>query len=112
MAFYWREAEPDGIWKVPLAMTVDLDSVHRCMKGTEVKHQNKCTALAGRIGKNAHCSIYENRPSPCRTFGASYEKGVHNARCDEARKGHGLAPLKRSDYEGVELENAVTEELG
>jgi len=98
VAFYWREAEPDGIWKVPVQHTVDLDSVYRCMKGTEVKHQNKCVALKGRIGKDAHCSMYQNRPTPCRNFAASYEDGTHNPRCDEARKHHGLKPLGREDY--------------
>ncbi|WP_413288278.1 YkgJ family cysteine cluster protein [Bdellovibrio sp. HCB337] len=98
VAFYWREAEPDGIWKVPVKLTVDLDSTYRCMKGTEVKHQNKCVALTGRIGKDAHCSIYQNRPTPCRNFMASYEDGTHNPRCDEARNRHGLRPLCKSDY--------------
>jgi len=101
VAFYWREAEADGIWKVPVQLTVDLDSTYRCMKGTEVKHQNKCIALSGRIGKDGHCTIYENRPTPCRNFTASYENGRHNPRCDEARKGHGLRPLQREDYEDV-----------
>ncbi len=77
---------------------LSLDPTYRCMKGTEVKHQNKCAALGGRIGKNAHCTIYENRPTPCRNFRASYEDGSHNPRCDEARKAHGLAPLRRDDY--------------
>jgi len=103
VAFYWREAEPDGLWKVPLERTVDLDSMQRCMKGTEVKHHPKCVSLTGRIGKNAHCSTYENRPSPCRNFIASYEDGTHNPRCDEARKAHGLRPLRREDY-GQDLE--------
>jgi len=103
VAFYWREAEPDGLWKVPLERTVDLDSMQRCMKGTEVKHHPKCVSLTGRIGKNAHCSTYENRPSPCHNFIASYEDGTHNPRCDEARKAHGLRPLRREDY-GQDLE--------
>lgn len=98
VAFYWREAEAGGPWQVPLKFAVDLDSTHRCMKGTEVKHQSKCIALAGRIGKDAHCRIYNQRPTPCRNFEASYENGRHNARCDEARWGHGLRPLRREDF--------------
>ena len=98
VAFYWREAEVDGIWKVPIKLTVDLDSTYRCMKGTEVKHQNKCIALTGRIGRDAHCTIYQNRPTPCRNFMASYEDGKHHPRCDEARKSHGLRPLRREDF--------------
>lgn len=82
-------------------MAVDLDSTYRCMKGTEVKHQIKCSGLTGRIGHNAHCTIYHNRPTPCRNFMASYENGKHNPRCDEARAAHGLKPLRRSDYPEV-----------
>jgi Fe-S-cluster containining protein len=99
VAFYWREAEPDGLWKVPVTKTVDLDSNLRCMKGTEVKHHPKCVSLSGRIGKNAHCSMYENRPTPCRSFTASFEDGIRNERCDEARAAHGLRPLKRGDHD-------------
>jgi hypothetical protein len=98
VAFYWREAEPDGIWKVPIERTVDLDSMKRAMKGTEVKHHPKCVSLKGRIGKDAHCGTYENRPTPCRGFMASYEDGTHNPRCDEAREAHGLRPLRREDF--------------
>ena len=101
VAFYWREAEPGGPWKVPLEKSLDLDSVLRCMKGTEVKHNPKCTSLTGRIGKNAQCDMYVNRPTPCRNFAASYENGVANPRCDEARASHGLLPLKRGDF-GIE----------
>ncbi|MBC7370175.1 MAG: YkgJ family cysteine cluster protein [Bdellovibrionaceae bacterium] len=98
VAFYWRETEPDGLWKVPIAKVVDLDSVHRCMQGTEVKHNPKCVSLTGRIGKNAQCGIYENRPTPCRNFTASFENGTSSPRCDEARAAHGLRPLKRGDF--------------
>ncbi|MGE4134033.1 MAG: YkgJ family cysteine cluster protein, partial [Bdellovibrionales bacterium] len=76
----------------------DLDSRHRCMRGTEKKHRPKCIALVGRIGQNAKCGFYENRPTPCRRFEASYENGVRNPRCDEARLAHGLAPLRRQDW--------------
>ena len=83
---------------MPKERTTDLDSTYRCMKGTENKHQPKCNALQGRIGKRVGCEIYENRPTPCRNFQASYENGKHNPRCDEARAAHGLRPLRREDH--------------
>ncbi|MGE4133991.1 MAG: YkgJ family cysteine cluster protein, partial [Bdellovibrionales bacterium] len=71
--FYWSE-------EVPSALSVDLDSRHRCMRGTEKKHRPKCIALVGRIGQNAKCGVYENRPTPCRRVEASYENGVRKPR--------------------------------
>lgn len=79
---------------VPLEMTEEQDEFHRNMKGTNEKYGRKCIALDGRIGKFVACTIYENRPTPCREFTASYEDGKHYPRCDEARAAHGLPPLK------------------
>ncbi|MCB0347488.1 MAG: YkgJ family cysteine cluster protein [Bdellovibrionales bacterium] len=99
VAFYWREAEAkDAENSVPQGYFEDLDGMSRCMKGTNDKHHPKCIALKGTIGKDGHCSIYENRPSPCRRFEASYENGTQNIRCDEAREKHGLKPLKLIDW--------------
>ncbi len=99
VGFYWREAESlDHDHAVPPGLWEDLTSVKRCMKGTASKHQPRCVALVGRIGEQVNCSIYSHRPSPCREFEASYEFGVQNERCDQARAKHGLAPLHRSDW--------------
>ena len=98
VSFYWREAEfLDQQNAVPLALVEDLDSRFRAMKGTNKKHHPSCVALKGRIGKAAKCTIYENRPSPCRDFAASYEYGIANPRCDDARRAHGLPPLTPGD---------------
>ena len=97
--FYWREAEKkDHKNPVPIELVEETDPFLRTMKGTNEKHSRQCVALRGRIGKNAHCSIYSNRPSPCRAFEASYEAGRHNPRCDEARAHHGLKALRREDW--------------
>jgi Fe-S-cluster containining protein len=99
VAFYWREAEgraSEGA--TPLELTEDLDSLLRCMKGTNQKRGGHCIALEGRVGRRVACGIYPNRPSPCRAFPASYENGKQNKRCDEARAAHGLKPLKLSDW--------------
>lgn len=99
VAFYWREAEPaEHSDAVPLDLWEELTDRHRCMKGTSTKHNPKCVALKGKIGQHVECSIYSNRPSPCRDFEASYESGDKNERCDRAREKHGLRPLVRSDF--------------
>ncbi len=73
-----------------------------CLIGTNTNQKPKCVALGGRIGDRVHCLIYENRPSPCREFEASFSNGRHNPRCDEARKRYGLKPLRPKDYEPPE----------
>lgn len=102
VSFHWREAEANlddvSDKSVPVDYTEDLDLERRCMKGTNAKHNPTCIALMGEVGKTAHCIIYENRPSPCRRFSASYEKGYQNIRCDEARAKHGLRPLTKKDF--------------
>jgi uncharacterized protein len=99
VAFYWREAEvQDTERAVPIGLFEELSSTQRCMKGTNKKHHPKCVALDGRIGEQACCSIYPNRPTPCRNFKASYEDGKPNGRCDDARTNHGLKPLRREDW--------------
>lgn len=99
VAFYWREAEPsEHESAVPKNLWEDITERHRCMKGTNNKHHPKCVALSGQIGEAAKCSIYNNRPSPCRDFEASFESGEKNERCDYARAKHGLRPLTRNDY--------------
>ncbi len=102
VAFHWREAEVDTdvlvSRTVPLEFTEDLDLDQRCMKGTNDKHKPKCISLMGRVGQSAHCVIYQNRPSPCRNFTASFENGYQNIRCDEARSKHGLRPLTKKDF--------------
>jgi len=62
------------------------------MSGTNQK-QSRCTALQGTPGESASCSIYANRPSPCREFAMSGEDGKVNEACDRARARYGLAPL-------------------
>lgn len=98
--FYWREANAqDSKHPVPQHLFEELTDQHRCMKGTADKHRPKCEALAGRIGQDAKCSIYELRPTPCRAFKASYEDGVRHSRCDEARAWHGLRALTKADWD-------------
>ena len=68
------------------------------MKGTDLPSKPRCVALDGELGKQVSCTVYENRPSPCREFMASFENGVRNERCDQARASYGMRPLEKSDY--------------
>ena len=97
--FYWREANPgESEHVVPPGFFEELTDRHRCMAGTASKHRPQCRGLKGKIGADAQCSIYAHRPTPCRTFEASYAAGVHRERCDQARAAHGLKPLRREDW--------------
>ncbi|MDK7055560.1 YkgJ family cysteine cluster protein, partial [Escherichia coli] len=64
VSFYWAEADDAG-GLVPSALTEPLTPFLRCMSGTN-QRQSRCAALSGDIGDAVHCTIYENRPSPCR----------------------------------------------
>lgn len=65
------------------------------MAGTR-DQPRRCLALKGTIGTNATCTIYEKRPSPCRDFAPEADGGHGDPRCGDARRFHGLAPLKGS----------------
>ena len=56
------------------------------MKGTEQKPVH-CVALAGEVGKQVSCNIYEQRSSTCREFEAGSED------CNRARSLHGMPEL-------------------
>ena len=55
-------------------------------------------ALAGGIGRDAHCTVYARRPSPCRELQPAWEHGAPSPQCDRARIAHGLAPLTPTDW--------------
>jgi len=62
------------------------------MRGTLVA-PIRCIALRGDVGRYAQCSIYEQRPSPCRELLPAWENGAASPQCDRARGLHGLPPL-------------------
>lgn len=78
-AFSWGEG-------VPPALAVPLTPALVRLKGTDAVPP-RCIALAGEIGEAVACTIYEERPSPCREFEAGHDA------CARARRRHGLAPL-------------------
>ncbi len=64
ISFYWAEADDAGGFgalRADRTMTPFL----RCMSGTS-QRQETAAHLSGDIGDAVHCTIYENRPSPCR----------------------------------------------
>lgn len=103
VSFYWREADAESGGTVPIEMTRQLDPFRRCMKGTD-QEQPRCIALSGQIGSSVCCTIYENRPSPCREFGVNWSNGLLSfipedlERCTQARAAYGLPPLFHAPY--------------
>lgn len=109
VSFYWLEADPSSENPVPYELTEDFPPYHLCMKGTNQKYP-RCVALAGQIGERVTCSIYENRPSPCRDFGIHFEGGHLSIdpgdleRCNHARAVWHSPPIDLDDYrEGSEI---------
>lgn len=90
VSFYWAEGDDAAGGYVPNELTQQITPYHRCMQGTN-SSSPRCVALQGEIGGNISCSIYENRPSPCREFAISVAGS--NPACDKARAKYGLAAL-------------------
>ncbi|TQK10631.1 YkgJ family cysteine cluster protein [Herbaspirillum sp. SJZ107] len=84
VSFYWAEAEARGL---PAALTEQLGPFHACMAGTNSR-QPRCAALHGAVGGPVACSVYLQRPEPCREVQPGDDK------CIRARSRHGLAALK------------------
>lgn len=92
VSFYWAEADDaPGGW-VPGRLTEQLTAHRRCMLGTS-RAQPLCVALEGTVGAEVRCTIYEQRPSPCREFEAYSPDGAPDPRCQGARAKWGLPPL-------------------
>lgn len=86
-----------GGW-VPAALAEHHELFGRCahMRGTRDHQPRRCVALRGTIGVDVGCTIYEQRPSPCREFAPEADAGHADARCGDARRLHGLPPLQGS----------------
>lgn len=91
VSFYWAEADDAG-GPVPAPLTEPVTPLLRCMTGTN-QRQVRCAALSGEIGGSVSCTIYANRPSPCREFAMSGENGEPNEACNRARARYGLPAL-------------------
>jgi len=93
VSFYWSEADSAAGGVTPADLSVKLTPFLSAMRGTE-KLPPRCAALEGEIGARVRCTIYSQRPSPCRDFRASWVEGPRSERCDRARAAHGLPPLE------------------
>lgn len=78
VSFYWAEADARGL---PPFLTERVTPTLSCMAGTNARAP-RCAALRGTV-----CSVYEQRPEPCR------EVQVGDDKCLRARAYHGLPPL-------------------
>ena len=86
------ELESNG-GRVPDGLAVPLVAGLYRVRGTD-HSQPRCAALVGAVGVQAHCAIYEWRPSPCRDFGARAPLGIGDDACTRARRRFGLAALE------------------
>ena len=77
---------------VPPALTVALSATLRRMLGTDGAPP-RCVALEGEVGQAVRCTIYQQRPGPCRDFAPYAPLGIGDDACDRARRRHGLPPL-------------------
>ena len=93
VSFYWAEAESFLGGTVPAELTIPINPHRVAMRGTQ-HSPPRCTALSGELGTQVSCSIYAQRPTPCREFAQSWADGQHNERCDRARAAFGLPPLQ------------------
>jgi Fe-S-cluster containining protein len=93
VSFYHGEIEGMPCGWVPAHLVEKLTESRACMQGTSQKNP-RCVALSGTLGAQTACTIYAQRPSPCREFEAWEEDGLPNERCQKLRVAHGLARLQ------------------
>jgi hypothetical protein len=77
---------------VPVDLTVPLTATLVRMRGTDAAPP-RCIALEGEIGGAVRCTIYQQRPGPCRDFSPYAALGMGDDACDRARRRHGLPAL-------------------
>ncbi len=97
VSFYQGELDTYPGGKVPAELTQRVTPFLVCMNGTENGNdggKGRCVALQ----ENNRCSIYDNRPSPCREYAAYMDDGSLNPKCVQLRQLYGIGmptqPLK------------------
>lgn len=90
VSFYWAEALAVGL---PDHLLEQVSPWHTCMAGTGLRAPC-CLALAGEVGRRVRCTVYAQRPAPCR------ELQPGDAKCIQARHGHALPPIVASELRG------------
>ena len=84
VSFYHGEVESDVSRGVPEALVTPISPHWVCMKGTE-SGGKACIALSHSAGQGYRCSIYTDRPSPCREFNILNTDGTENEDCKRLR---------------------------
>ena len=97
VSLHWSEADPALGGMTPVELTEPCGPHLLAMRGTWQARPH-CVALIGEVGQAGGCSIYAQRPSPCRELKAAWEDGTPSPQCDRARQAHGLAPLLPRDW--------------
>ena len=90
--FHREDLAVAGKGGVPERMAVRLTPTLYRMSGTD-DAPPRCVALEGEIGKSVRCSIYRERPGPCRDFAPYAPLGIDDDACDRARRRYGMPPL-------------------
>lgn len=78
--------------RVPAALTEPYTATTVYMR-EQPDIPGRCIALAGTVGQEVSCTIYERRPLACREFAPLSALGSGDEACDEARRRQGLPPL-------------------
>ena len=92
VTFYHGQVSGNGYGTVPPELVTSISPHLVCMKGTE-QGRHPCIALKYWPQMGYRCSIYENRPSPCREFNCHDERGIVNPKCNALRMAVDLKPL-------------------
>ena len=96
VSFYRGEVLDEEL-AVPEDLVEEVTPFRVAMRGTRFVPP-RCVALEGAVGGATRCTIYENRPSPCRELQPAWLDGQPSEGCDRARVMHGLAPLTPADW--------------
>lgn len=86
-----EDGHPIGL--VPPEFVTQVTPHIVCMKGTETGKQG-CVALSHDDQEGCRCTIYEQRPSPCREFNILNDDGSINPLCDKLRKAVSLPSVQ------------------
>ncbi|HNZ13159.1 MAG TPA: YkgJ family cysteine cluster protein [Anaerolineaceae bacterium] len=98
VSFYWGETDPAQGGQVPVELTENVTEYYCAMRGTN-QLSRRCIALEGKPGGPTRCTIYEQRPSPCRDFGVQWQGGQMSIRpgdlerCNHARAAWNMPPI-------------------
>ena len=102
------DSQPGGC--VPVALTLPVTATLYRMRGTD-DGPPRCIALAGDIGGEVHCTIYDRRPGPCRDFAPYAALGIGD-HLDDPRQHRIAADLFRTDHQRPGLVQRTADDLG